>query len=97
MEPETGGKPEKQILIYNKACENLIEICLVYASLQAGNEKLSDTDSITWKQMFVGWANEFEVIYADTDWDQNDYLEEIEKFAQQKILKYAELDDSLAI
>ena len=75
---------------YNKASENLVEISLVYASLQAGHEKLSDIDSITWKQKFVDWANEFE-----NQWQEgkdSDYLEDIEKFARHKILEYAGLE-----
>ena len=79
-------------MAYNKASENLVEISLVYASLQTGHEKLSDIDSMTWKQMFVQWANEFETVQAGTDWNQEDYLEEIEKFARHKILEYAGLE-----
>lgn len=75
---------------YNKASENLVEISLVYARLQAGHEKLSDIDSIAWKQKFVDWANEFE-----NQWQEgkdSDYLEDIEKFACHKILEYAGLE-----
>lgn len=75
---------------YNKASENLVEISLVYASLQAGHEKLNDIDSIAWKQKFVDWANEFE-----NQWQEgkdSDYLEDIEKFARHKILEYAGLE-----
>lgn len=79
-------------MAYNKASENLVEISLVYVTLQAEHNKLSDIDSITWKQMFVQWANDFETVQAGTDWDQKDYLEEIEKFARSKILEYAGLE-----
>ena len=75
---------------YNKASENLVEISLDYASLQAGHEKLNDIDSIAWKQKFVDWANEFE-----NQWQEgkdSDYLEDIEKFARHKILEYAGLE-----
>lgn len=75
---------------YNKASEDLVEISLVYASLQAGHEKLNDIDSIAWKQKFVDWANEFE-----NQWQEgkdSDYLEDIEKFARHKILEYAGLE-----
>lgn len=87
-------KPEQSALLYNKASENLIEITFVFAGLQAqgAHEKLCETDSITWKQMFVDWANEFETVHADDDWNQNDYLDEIKRYAQQKILEYAGLD-----
>lgn len=79
-------------MVYNKASENLVEISLVYASLQAEHEEMSNTDSITWKQMFMQWANEFEMVNMDTDWNQVDYLEEIEEFARCKILEYAGLE-----
>lgn len=95
LEPEAGFKSENTtILVYNKLCENLIEISFVFASLLTEHERLCDcdTDSIVWKQMFVEWSNEFETIHAVTDWDQNDYLEEIETFAKHKILEYAGLE-----
>lgn len=76
-------------MTYNKESENLVEISLVYAALQAEHKKLSSIDSITWKQLFVQWANDFEAEKAGTDWNKEDYLEEIEKFARQKILEYA--------
>lgn len=46
-------------LIYGVYTENLIEIALTYASLLVKHPVLADTDSITWKQEFVDWANEF--------------------------------------
>ena len=61
------------------------------ACLQVKNELLSSVDSITWKQMFVHWENEFETVHECTVWDRKDYLEEIEKFARHKILKYVGL------
>lgn len=79
-------------MTYNKASENLVEISLVYAGLQAKNEVLSSVDSITWKQLFVQWANDFEVVQAGADWNQEDYLEEIGKFARHKILEYVGLE-----
>lgn len=79
-------------LVYNKLSENLIEIVFAFAGIWAAHEKLCETDSITWKQMFVDWANEFETVHADDDWNQNDYLDEIKRYAQQKILEYAGLD-----
>ena len=80
---------------YNKISENLVEISLAYASLQAEHEGLSGVDSITWKQMFVEWANEFEMKQLRTDWDQHDYLECIEEFARHKILEFAGLGVSV--
>lgn len=79
-------------MTYNKASENLVEISLVYAGLQAKNKVLSNVDSTAWKQLFVQWANDFEAAEAGTDWDQKDYLEEIGKFARNKILEYVGLE-----
>lgn len=79
-------------MTYNKASENLVEISLVYAGLQAKNEVLRSVDSITWKQLFVQWANDFEAAQAGADWNQEDYLGEIGKFARHKILEYVGLE-----
>ena len=76
-------------MAYNKIAENLVEISLVYARLQTEYEKLGEIDSITWKQMFAQWANDFEIVQPDAGWNQDDYLEAIEKFARHKILEYA--------
>lgn len=70
---------------YGKASENLIEISLAYADMIAANQELCRIDSITWKQQFVEWANEFEASWDDS----GEYLEEIEKFARRKIAEYA--------
>lgn len=42
---------------FNRATENLIEITWTYVNLQKEFPKLSETDSMGWKQMFVVWAN----------------------------------------
>lgn len=97
LELDARVNPGKPVLAYGKASENLIEISFVFASLRAGRERLCSIDSITWKQMFAEWANEFETAHEGTDWDQDDYLEEIEKYARQKILGYAGLDDGLEV
>lgn len=49
---------------FNRATENLIEITWTYVNLQKEFPKLSETDSMGWKQMFVVWANEFEENYG---------------------------------
>lgn len=68
--------------------ENLVEISLVFADMQITHSSLCSIDSTTWKQQFVGWANEFE-----SEWDDSlDYPEEIEKFARKKIAEYAGLE-----
>lgn len=54
---------------FNRATENLIEITRTFVNLQKEFPKLSKTDSMGWKQMFVDLANEFEENYGRTDWD----------------------------
>jgi len=34
---------------------------------------------------YIFWATEFEEIHKNTDWDDEDYILAIEKFANQKI------------
>lgn len=62
---------------FNRATENLIEITWTYVNLQKEFPKLSETDSMIWKQMFVEWSNEFEEFYGRTDWLESEktYLE----------------------
>lgn len=78
--------PEDQGMEYSKVAENLVEISLVFASLQAKHEELSEINSITCKQKFVDWANEFESQWNDDE--GRDYQEEIDSFARKKILEY---------
>lgn len=75
---------------FNRATENLIEITWTYVNLQKEFPKLSETDSMGWKQMFVVWANEFEENYGRTDWDESEktYQEAIEEFAKEKIFQW---------
>ena len=75
-------------LVYGVYTENLIEIALTYASLMIKYPVLTDTNSITQKQEFVDWANEFEEKYPD-HWENGDYLECIDAFATEKICAYA--------
>ena len=83
---------QQEKMEYNKASENLVEITLVYVGMLEEHRRLNSVDSDTWKQLFVQWANEFETMQTDTDWNQEDYLEEIEKFARSKILEYVGLE-----
>ena len=81
-------------LEYSRYTENLIEIVTVFVNLAGGHPELTDIDSVTWEQEFVGWANEFEDMHPDFHyWDDNDYPESIEQFAIEKILKYAGLEE----
>lgn len=79
-------------LVYGVYTENLIEISLTYASFVIKYPVLTDTDSITWKQKFVDWANEFEEKYPEPEhWEDSDYLECIDAFAAEKICEYARI------
>lgn len=77
--------PEEKVA-FGHLTENIMEITLVYANMLATNPELSVIDNIDWKHKFVEWANEFE-----SQWEEDDireYLEEIDKFARNKILEY---------
>lgn len=82
---------DNQEIGYSKVAENLMEISMVFANMQKMHEELSDIYSVTWKQQFVKWANEFEKMWSEND-GEKDYLEEIEKFAEMKIKEYAGLE-----
>ena len=76
-------------LVYGAHTESLIEIALTYANLAVKYPVLTDTDSITWKQKFVEWANEFDEKYPDPEhWEDSDYLDCIDAFAREKIGEY---------
>lgn len=55
------------MLEYNEQTENLMEIAMMLEQLKGESEYLfevlTDIDSITWKQKFVDWANEFTETY----------------------------------
>lgn len=76
---------------FNRATENLIEITWTYVNLSEEFPRLNDQDSMSWKQMFITWANEFEELYGRTDWVESEktYPEAIEEFAKEKILQWA--------
>lgn len=77
------------MLEYNEQMENLMEIAMMLEQLKGESEYLfevlTDIDSITWKQKFVDWANEFTETYEPNKdvWPGN-YLEVIEGFAREK-------------
>lgn len=88
--------PDSTVL--NRVSENLVEISLVFANLQPELRDGREIDSITWKQEFVVWANEFEQVYGKAEWrlsdnGSTDYLETIEAFAKEKIRKFAGLEE----
>lgn len=73
-------------LAYSVFTENLIEIALTYADLVFKYPVLTEIDSITWKQKFVDWANEFEEKYPEPEhWEDSDYPDCIDAFAREKI------------
>ena len=78
-----GGK-----LIFDKHTENLAEIAMVYADLRKDYPELLEEDSVSWKQMFVEWANEFESLYPNLGELNADYLLMISSFAKEKIFDY---------
>lgn len=82
---------------FDNVSENLVEISLAFASLQPEIRDKQEIDSVTWKQKFVVWANEFEQMYESAEWgtaetDGKDYLEAIEEFAKKKIIEFAGLE-----
>lgn len=84
-------------LIFNKNTENLVEIVMVFAAVVPRYPKLTDTDSVAWKQKFVEWANEFEDKYGEVeDFDVElgrSYLEVVADFAKEKILEYGGVEE----
>lgn len=84
--------PENQEMEYSKTTENLMEISMTFANLRAEHEELTDIDSTAWKQQFVEWAKEFEQQHSEPGcWEDNDYIDLIQEFAEKKILEYAGL------
>lgn len=75
-------------LEYNKRTENLIEIVRMYVELAIKHPELTEVDSITWNQHFVGLANQFEEKNPGMDWKSEDYLETIEEYAREKVLDF---------
>ncbi len=37
-------------------------------------------------ELFLRWSNDFETMYADVDWSEDDYIEKITAFAIDKII-----------
>ena len=89
FENETNAK-DKDDIKFNYRTENLMEIAMEYERIKGENEylfeKLTESDSTSWKAQFVDWANEFETVYAE----DGTYPEKIKEFARKKILEFAE-------
>lgn len=71
---------------FNHTTENVIEIAQIFTGMADKNYHLLEIESKEWKQKFVDWANEFEKGWADNT--DRDYLDEIGKFAEEKINAY---------
>lgn len=79
-------------LIFDKRTENLIELSWRFRELVRFHEELTEIDSTIWKEQLCSWSNEFEEIYAEADWNSGeygDYLDVIEKFADEKIFEFS--------
>jgi len=51
----------------------------------AGVKQFYSGDSRTDIKLFISWANEFEGIHKNTDWNEVDYMLEIESYADSQI------------
>ena len=71
---------------FNRVTENLIEITWTYVNLLEEFPRLDEQDSMSWKQMFVAWANEFEELYGHTNWIES---EKTYANAADMIIQYA--------
>ena len=78
----------------NKYLENVIEITQVYDALMRANKLDDDVDSLIYKEYICDWAAEFETLNRNVEWGnvgedgvERDYYIEIEKFAEDKLLK----------
>lgn len=83
---------------FDRISENLVEISLTFASLQQEIGDIQKIDSVTWKQEFIVWTNEFEQLYGNVKWgtaetDDKDYLEVIEEFTKKKIREFTGLEE----
>lgn len=64
----------------NKLLEAVADIAYI-----AGQRGFFSGDSRQDIAEFIRWANEFETLNEETDWDENDYQEAIEAFADHKL------------
>ena len=90
---EVVNVPEVKIeekAIFGHLAENIMEITWIFANLRKSMPEFHEIDSVTWKQKFVDWANEFESQWKEREGE--DYLETIRDFAEKKIRKFAGLE-----
>lgn len=81
-EPEDEhGVPVHDLSVSGLAVENLIEIVNLFNEKKDKMHLLEAYPYDVWRGHFVDWANDFEEMYKDTDWNADDYLEKIRHFA----------------
>ena len=73
----------KQLRSYS---ETLVEITLT-VGMKYGELRVWINDSMELNSCCIAWAEEFEKLYKLTDWDQVDWIDTIEAFADEKITK----------
>lgn len=67
--------------MYNlKLIESIADIAYIagYKKHYSGNSRIDISE-------YISWAKEFEQIHKDTDWDYEDYILTIDKYADEKI------------
>jgi hypothetical protein len=56
----------------------------------AGTEKYYSGDSRGDMSDFISWAKEFEKLHKNTNWEENDYIIEVEEFTKEKLKEAVE-------
>jgi hypothetical protein len=64
----------------NKLFESIADIAFI-----AGQRGFASGDSRADIAEFIRWANEFEAMHEDTNWDEVDYKDTVEVFALTKL------------
>ncbi|WP_455635186.1 hypothetical protein [Parabacteroides sp.] len=87
---EDGLEIEQWLQVQGKMCVGSRKLLEAVAdiSYNAGVQHLCDNENSREVVMnLIDWAREFEKIHAETDWDEKDYMIEIESFYNDKIRK----------
>ncbi len=64
----------------NKLFESIADIAFI-----AGQKGFFSGDSRADISEFINWAKEFEAVHEDTNWDETDYKDTVEAFAETKL------------
>jgi len=82
-----GEKMNNEPLKFDKRTDTLMEISMAFASITKDLPDLldADIDSLDWKQYLIELTNEFEEKNRDTDWNEKDFLSEVQSFATERI------------